>query len=408
MIITPYEKKILNIIKENPSVIDSPSSRAKIAKKHGLTEKTLRNRIAELRKRGLIDKHSKNANLSKKNESLINANDEINLNILWKILSQKKKTLIKSSIFGAVIGLTYALIATVYFASKISLYPAGELGQSGGMLGDFQGLAKSFGLGGFGSAPTYNIPDIINSRKLKKDIVLKEWKNIKYPEGSNLIKFWDIDKPAFFSPLALIKKLLPTGEITANKFDKDLDVAIQQLDDLIAIKEENSGLIFVTVLMEDPQLASEIANYIAEYVKSFISIEQKREATRNRAFIERQMEDAKLQNEKSEDFLTEFRKKNPLRLDTPSIEMTRERLESAVEENRAVYITLRQQFEIAKIDEAKERLLINILDTAEPAVRKTKPKRKIILLLSLILGLMAGASYVMMNYSISNQKRLNQ
>ena len=82
------------------------------------------------------------------------------------------------------------------------------------------------------------------------------------------------------------------------------------------------------------------------------------------------MQDAKFQNEKSEDSLTEFRKKNPLRLDTPSIEMKRERLESAVVENRAVYITLRQQFEIAKIEEAKEKLLINILDTAEPAVKK--------------------------------------
>ena len=66
--------------------------------------------------------------------------------------------------------------------------------------------------------------------------------------------------------------------------------------------------------------------------KSFISVEQKREASRNRTFIENQMQDAKFQNEKSEDSLTEFRKKNPLRLDTPSIEMKRERLESAVVE----------------------------------------------------------------------------
>ena len=62
------------------------------------------------------------------------------------------------------------------------------------------------------------------------------------------------------------------------------------------------------------KLASDIANYIAEYVKNFISVEQKREATRNRAFIEKQMKEAKFQNEKSEDLLTEFRKRNPLRL----------------------------------------------------------------------------------------------
>ena len=68
--------------------------------------------------------------------------------------------------------------------------------------------------------------------------------------------------------------------------------------------------------------------------------------------------------------------------------MIRERLESAVEENRAVYITLRQQFEIAKIDEAKEKLLINILDTAEPAVKKAKPKRTLIVALSFFAGLL--------------------
>ena len=111
---------------------------------------------------------------------------------------------------------------------------------------------------------------------------------------------------------------MPSGNISAKKIDKELDEAILKLDELIGVKEEISGLISVTVLMQDPFLASEIANYIAEYVKNFISVEQKREATRNRAFIEKQMKEAKLQNEKSEDLLTEFRKRNPLRLDTPT------------------------------------------------------------------------------------------
>ncbi len=167
------------------------------------------------------------------------------------------------------------------------------------------------------------------------------------------------------------------------------------LDGLISVKEEISGMISVTVLMEDPNLASDIANYIAEYVKSFISIEQKREAARNKVFVKKQMADAKSQLEISEDSLTEFRKNHPLRLDTPSIEMMRERLQSSVEENRAVYITLRQQFEIAKIDEAKERLLINILDTAEPAVKKAKPKRTLIVILSFLFGIFLAVPYTL-------------
>ena len=391
MKLTPHEEKILKIIKDNPKVIDNPSVRSTVAKKYGLTEKTLRNRIAELRKRGLLDKKSDNKTNQK--NPLITENDEINLNAVWDIIRKNKKFLLKFSLMTTFIGLAYSLLAIVYFASRISLYPAGELIRGGGSLGDFQGLAKSFGLGALGSAPTYNIPDIIDSRKLKKDIVLKKWKNSKNPNGSNLISFWELDKPSFFSPLSTIRKLLPNGNIAVNKLDKDLDEAILQLNELIGVREEISGLISVTVFMEEPQLASDIANYIAEYVKNFISVEQKREATRNRTFIEKQMKEAKSQNEKSEDLLTEFRKRNPLRLDTPSIEMIRERLESAVEENRAVYITLRQQFEIAKIDEAKEKLLINILDTAEPAVKKTKPKRTLIVILSFFAGLLLAIPF---------------
>ena len=391
MKLTPHEQKILNIIKENPEIIDSPDKRETVAKEYGLTEKTLRNRLAELKKRGLVN--IEKGKIKKDKKPLITDNDEININVIGEILFKKRKFVSKFAIICTLIGLTYSLLATIYFESRISLYPAGELSQTGGVLGDFQGLAKSFGLGGLASAPTYNIPDIINSRRLKKDIVLKKWKTKLYPDGSNLIVYWELDEPSFFSPMKWIREFLPSGGFQSEKIDKETYEAILELDELISVKEEISGLISVTVLMEDPQLASDIANYIAEYVKSFISIEQKREAFRNKTFVEKQMEEAKSQTENSEDSLTDFRKNHPLRLDTPSIEMMRERLQSTVEENRAVYITLRQQFEIAKIDEAKERLLINILDTAEPAVKKAKPKRTLIVILSLFGGLILAIPF---------------
>ena len=393
MKLTPHEQKILNIVQANPNIITDPVEREKIAKKNGLTEKTLRNRIAELKKRDLIKRPP--ANNIKDKKPLITENDEINIKAIWEILLKNKLLMTKVALFCTTIGLTYSLLATIYFESKISLYPAGELSQTGGVLGDFQGLAKSFGIGGLASAPTYNIPDVIKSRRLKKDIVLRRWKTNNFPEGSNLIQYWELDKPPFFSPMKLIRQFLPSGGFSSSKLDKETYEAILRLDELISVKEEISGMISVTVLMEDPKLASDIANYIAEYVKRFISIEQKREASRNKVFVEKQMEEAKKQMGNSEDSLTDFRKDHPLRLDTPSIEMMRERLQSTVEENRAVYITLRQQFEIAKIDEAKERLLINILDTAEPAVKKAKPKRTLIVILSFIFGLFLAVPYTL-------------
>ena len=76
--------------------------------------------------------------------------------------------------------------------------------------------------------------------------------------------------------------------------------------------------------------------------------------------------------------------------------MQEQRLNSNIDENKAVYITLLQQLEIARIDEAKENLLVNILDIAEPAVEKSKPKRTFITLLMMFLGLCTSIGYLLL------------
>ena len=53
MKLTPHEQKILNIISEHPKIINNPALRSKVANKYGLTEKTLRNRNAELKREAL-------------------------------------------------------------------------------------------------------------------------------------------------------------------------------------------------------------------------------------------------------------------------------------------------------------------------------------------------------------------
>jgi uncharacterized protein involved in exopolysaccharide biosynthesis len=386
MELSQHEQKILDIVNNHPEILDDPEKRAHIAELYGLSEKTLRNRIAELKKYGFIGSNSKVIKSERK--PLITENDEINLAAILDIIKLEKIFILKLTLFFTMIGLIYSLLATLYFRSTISMYPAGELSQSGGVLGEFQGLAKTFGMGSLGPAPTYNIPDIINSRRLKKDIVQKIWKTQNFPEGSNLVTFWELDKPKFFSPRKWISKFLPKENFIADSNAKLIHEAILDLDDLITVREEISGLITVSILMQDPTLASNIANYIANYVKDFISYEQHREAQRNRKFVEDQKSDAKIQLEWSEELLTSFRKKHPIPRDTPELQMQRSRLESGIEENRAVYITIRQQYEIAKIEEAKEKLLINILDIAEPAIKKDKPKRILIVLLSLFGGFM--------------------
>ena len=52
--LTEHEKKIFNLIKQNPDVVSSRPTREEVAQKHGMSEKTLRNRIGDLRRYGLL------------------------------------------------------------------------------------------------------------------------------------------------------------------------------------------------------------------------------------------------------------------------------------------------------------------------------------------------------------------
>ena len=394
MKLSQHEQKILDIVSNHPEILDDPVKRESIAKLYGLTEKTLRNRIAELKKYGYL--HQDGVIKDKIQKTPIIENGEIDFGAIWETIRKNKLFISKITLLFFITGIIYSFRADIYYRSSISLYPAGELGGTGGMLGDFQGVAQSFGISGLGGpSPTYNIPDIVNSRRLKKAIVLNQWNSNLNTEQINLIQYWEIDKPKWFEPRKWISNLFPVKKFKPKKNDVYVEEAMENLNKLISVKEEISGLITVSILMQDPNLAAEVTNYIAEYVKKFISFEQKREATKNREFVEQQKLNAKKQLENSEEKFVEFKEKYPQTV-TPELTMTDIRFRSAIEENRAVYITLRQQFEIAKIEEVKDKLLVNILDIAEPAVEKSKPKRTFIILFIIFIGCLSSISYLLL------------
>ena len=105
-------------------------------------------------------------------------------------------------------------------------------------------------------------------------------------------------------------------------------------------------------------------------------------------------------------FLFYIFKQNPLPSGNPDLQLEQGRLTRDVEENQAVYITLRQQYEIAKIEVEKDRLLVNVLDVGESAVKKSKPNRVLITLLSFFGGLSLAVTGVLIqeNSATSRQK----
>ena len=111
--LTSHEKTILELISKHPDIVDSPSARKLIAKQYGFTEKTLRNRIGDLKKYGII----KSSDHSSKGVQKIHAN-ETNLMDIIPLLWSMRKSIINNQLIIIVI----TMIGLNYISKPILFY----------------------------------------------------------------------------------------------------------------------------------------------------------------------------------------------------------------------------------------------------------------------------------------------
>lgn len=329
---------------------------------------------------------------------------EIDLSKISKSIKRNSKNIFYTTLVGFVLSFIYVIIATPYYQSYISINPIGDNINSGRSMGGLQSLASEYGVNlnvadFINDKPSFYIPDIVNSRILKKAVISNKWNT---NNGQvDLINYWQINDTTKFSVGKLIGSFLG-NEDNKNIKLKFMDAAIDRLSEQLLVHEEESGLIVISVLMEESQLAADISNFIANYIKKYVSDIMLSYSSTHRAFIEERLKYSKNELSKSEEELKEFSEKNPFAVDTPELQLQRGRLLRNMEVNQQVYITLRQQYEMARINELKEIPVINILDNAEPASDEAKPQKLLIIFLVTLLSLILSSVYVIIKDEIDS------
>lgn len=102
----------------------------------------------------------------------------------------------------------------------------------------------------------------------------------------------------------------------------------------------------------------------------------------------------------------------PALSDLPELAIALARLTRSVEVQNRVYMLLVQELETAKIQEARDTPTVQVLDAPKPAEVRTRPRRKLMVFLGALIGLVAGVvmAYVVEFYSStdgSNPTRRN-
>jgi uncharacterized protein involved in exopolysaccharide biosynthesis len=328
--------------------------------------------------------------------------DQIDLKTLWIVLWTNKKLILK--IIGSFVSLmtVYLFFASPLYYSYSTIYNV----ESKSPINSLSALASvtSIDLGPNKQSTTVDLVDYVTSRRLKNLIIEQKWPTTK--NEIDLITYWEINDTTGFiySIKILIKSLMSSG-----KRNQELAKlrwtfkAMNKLNERIIAKYNNTGLLKVELWMEDPVLAQSIAGYVVNSIVHYTNSVKADSWKRTREFYIQRLGEVKIELEKAENTLITFQKENRRIIDSPDLIVELANLKRDVEIKTALFITLQNEYEFARIEETKDLTGIKILDKATYPIGINKPKKKILFLLSILVGCIVSIPAFLTIRAFNNQ-----
>ena len=260
--LSTHEQKILDLIKDNPEILTDPIIRKQVANQYGMTEKTLRNRIGDLKRYGLID----NKGVKDEIDEISETNMQKNLFILWR----KKRFVAKNVVIVAVASVIIALLLPKWYSSEATILSSGA--------GRFNILSSispipisDFGLSSI-SEDINTFIAILNSRSVKEYMVKK----------FDLINRYD---------------------------EKDLEFAMVAFEDKMELEVTEEGTLKISVIDKKPEIAKAM---VVELLTKLDSVNQQLGMDKgrfNREFLEQRLNETKTDLAIAEIRLKDFQEK---------------------------------------------------------------------------------------------------
>jgi capsule polysaccharide export protein KpsE/RkpR len=184
---------------------------------------------------------------------------------------------------------------------------------------------------------------------------------------------------------------------------KEISIQNEIKERILAELNEN-GTITITVKMPDPVASAQLAQNSVELLTEFITVYRTEKYKENLEFITQQYLDAKTQFNLAQVQLAEFRDKNA-NIISARIQTEQQKLETEFQLAADLYRTMAQQLEQAKIKVQEQKPVFTILEPVKIPNRKSEPDRKIIIILSVFLGIFVGFGVVLAKIFYSKLKQ---
>jgi len=269
------------------------------------------------------------------------------------------------SLVGALLTTLISFLIPPTYQAVTTVIPAISPDKFTGM-GGLTASLEEFGIqtGSKGNSPLM-YPEIVKSRRVLEQVLVRS-----YPAepGGRPARVIDLIQSTSAGP-------------------KRVELAVKQLRKRVdANLDRRTGVLTIRVRARQPEVAAGIANSLDSLLQDFAIHSFTSQAGENRKFVEGRVSEVRGELDVAEENLRGFRERNLRIGNAPRLLLEEGRLNRAVREQEEVYLTLRRQYELAKIEERRDVPVINVLDAAVVPSFRISPRRAIMGILGLVIG----------------------
>jgi uncharacterized protein involved in exopolysaccharide biosynthesis len=196
--------------------------------------------------------------------------------------------------------------------------------------------------------------------------------------------------------------------------------AREALEDATQVQTGKDGLITLSVDDRDPKRAAQLANGYIEELQKLTHVFALTESSQRRLFFENQLKTAKKELSDAEVRLKALQQRTGiLQLDAqagqlmgtgraPDIALDYIRHVRNLKYAETLYEILAKQYEMARLDEAKESTVIQVLDAAVVPQDRSKPQRSMIVLIAALATGFMAVLYAFITEALQKAKEDNE
>lgn len=303
--------------------------------------------------------------------------DLISIMDIILILSKHIKAIIIIPTCVSIIAIIYVLFfAKPLYTATAEILPIGS-GESS--MSNLKGLAAQFGVS-FPQKQETNIyapelyPTIIKSRILANELLVRKFDTNEFGYQKQLLQI-----------LTYGNKKQGVG------VDTLMIYGYRVLKGMIDVKQDiKTSVISINVSAPEPQLAADLAMAIIEELDKFQQTNKKNILNEKIIFVQDRIVNVKNELENAENELKYFRESNRQMGSSAALLLNQERMTRVIEVQENIFIMLKQQFEMMKIEEIGLYSMFQILEAPESPLRRSKPEKIQIVILFGILGMLTG------------------